>query len=249
MDMLPYALSTPFRRGIDCGFSTSADGGDTCESFAGSWGLSVDALKLLNPDVSCPDIDTDGFYCVVGTVNDDEPTAAGPSSTARVSTQVPSPSTTTTKITPTVKSSPTKEPSGNGIETPPVIQDGMISNCNKFHEVRSTTTCKGILDYNKLSLADFIKWNPALGKDCSNLWQGTSACVGVIGGLTSPTTIKPCLITPGNEMKTPLPIQDSMVSNCNKFHPVKSTTSCQGIFNYNKITLADSSKWNPAVGN
>ncbi|KAJ3532274.1 hypothetical protein NM208_g8514 [Fusarium decemcellulare] len=249
LPQLPCALSIPLRRGVDCGFSTSASSDDTCESFASSWGLSVDALKLLNPGVSCPDLDTDGFYCVVGTVNDDEPTAAGPSSTARVSTQVPSPSTTTTKTTPVVKPSPTKEPSGNGIETPPAIQEGMVSNCNKFHDVKSTTTCKGILDYNKISLEDFVKWNPAVGKDCSNLWQGTSACVGIIGGSSSPTTtVKPSPTTPANGIKTPGAIQEGMVSNCNKFHEVKSTTTCKGILDYNKISLADFIKWNPAVG-
>ncbi|SPJ71097.1 uncharacterized protein FTOL_00825 [Fusarium torulosum] len=246
LPQLSYALSIPSRRAVDCGFSTSANSGDTCESFASSWGLTVDELKSLNPGVSCPKIDTDGFYCVVGTVTDDEPTAASPSSTTRLSTQVPSP---TVKSTSTVKPSPTKEPSGNGIETPGAIQDGMVSNCNKFHEVKSTTTCQGILNYNKISLEDFVKWNPAVGKDCSNLWQGTSACVGIISGSPSPTTtVKPSPTTPGNGVKTPTPIQDGMVPNCNKFHFIGDTTTCQGILNYDKISLADFVKWNPAVG-
>ncbi|KAI8692010.1 hypothetical protein NCS56_00195500 [Fusarium sp. Ph1] len=162
-----------------CGFVTSADSGATCLSFAGEWGLTVDELKSLNPGISCPDIDTDGLYCVVGTVNDDEPATVVSSSTAYVSTRVSSSSTTTTsKPTVTVKPFPTQEP-GNGIETPSPIQEGMVSNCNKFHLISPTTTCEGVLNYHKISLADFVKWNPAVGKDCSGLWKETHACVAV----------------------------------------------------------------------
>lgn len=136
---------------------------------------------------------------------------------------------------------PTTTQPSNGIKTPIAIQPGMVSNCNKFHLVKETTTCQGILDYNKISLADFFKWNPAVKKDCSGLIRGTEACVGVIGGST-PTTTKP-----GNGITTPTPIQPGMVGNCNKFHPVKETTTCQGILDYQKITLANFFKWNPAV--
>ncbi|CAJ0543921.1 Ff.00g039930.m01.CDS01 [Fusarium sp. VM40] len=255
LPQLSYALHIPVRRGVNCGFSTSANSGATCESLASSWGLDLDTLKALNPGIRCPNIDTNGFYCVVGTVTDDDPSPARPSSTAPVSTKAQPSSTNTavkpttlTKATTTAKPSPTK-PSGNGVETPSPIQDGMVGNCNKFHPVRSTTTCKGILDYNKISLKDFVKWNPDVKEDCSNLWQGTHACVGVIGSSPSPTaTVKPSPTKAGNGISTPSPIQDNMVSNCNKFHPVKSTTTCQGILEYNKISLADFVKWNPDVG-
>lgn len=259
LPQLPSALHIPSRRAVDCGFATSADSGATCSSFADEWGLTVDELKSLNPGIRCPDIDTDGLYCVVGTVNDDEPTTAVTSSTARVSTRVPSSSTTTTSMptatvnpTVTVKPSPTQEP-GNGIETPSPIQEGMVSNCNKFHLISPTTTCEGVLNYHKISLADFVKWNPAVGKDCSGLWKGTNACVGVIGfipTLTMTTKPKPpaTTTTKGNGISTPTPIQEGMVTNCNKFHLISPTTTCQGVLNYHKISLADFVKWNPAVG-
>ncbi|KAI8719884.1 hypothetical protein NCS52_00770700 [Fusarium sp. LHS14.1] len=252
LPQLPSALHIPSRRAVDCGFATSADSGATCSSFADEWGLTVDELKSLNPGISCPDIDTDGLYCVVGTVNDDEPTTIVPSSTTRVSTRVSSSSTTTTsKPTATVKPSPTQEP-GNGIETPSPIQEGMVSNCNKFHLISPTTTCEGVLNYHKISLADFVKWNPAVGKDCSGLWKGTNACVGVIGYSPSPTTTAKATATTtttsGNGISTPSPIQEGMVSNCNKFHLISPTTTCQGVLNYHKISLADFVKWNPAVG-
>ncbi|KAF5973398.1 Autolysin [Fusarium coicis] len=223
--------------------------------------MSEDDLKSLNSGIKCPDIDTQNTYCH-GSCFD------------KVASAI---KTTPTAVTPTVTQKPTttKQPSGNGVKTPEAIQEGMISNCNKFHYmsptttcqgilnynkitladffkwnpaiVKDTTTCQGILNYNKITLADFIKWNPAVSKDCSGLWKGTSACVGVIGSTPSPTTTskpKPSTTTPANGIKTPPAIQEGMVANCNKFHEVRDTTTCQGIVEYNKITLADFIKWN-----
>lgn len=50
------------RRAVDCQFSTTADSGATCESFASAWGLSVDTLESLNPGISCPSLDTSKSY-------------------------------------------------------------------------------------------------------------------------------------------------------------------------------------------
>ncbi|RSL59367.1 hypothetical protein CEP54_007320 [Fusarium duplospermum] len=143
------------------------------------------------------------------------------------------PPTTTTKAPTT-----TKKPS-NGITTPTPIQAGMVTNCNKFHMIKSTTTCASIQDYYGITMADIAKWNPAVGSKCSALLVNYNVCVGVIGG--TPTK-------PGNGIETPSPIQSGMVSNCKKFHLVKSTTTCASIQNYYKITLAQLAKWNPAVG-
>ncbi|KIL88359.1 hypothetical protein FAVG1_08438 [Fusarium avenaceum] len=259
LPQVPYALSIPSRRAVDCTFRTSPDSGATCATFAEPWGISEDSLKALNPGIKCPDIDTEGSYCVIGSLidGDDEstPTAVGPKSTVPASTKVASViKTTATAIKPTVtqKPSTTKQPSGNGIKTPDPIQEVMVTNCNKFHYVSPTTSCQGILNQNKISLADFFKWNPAIGEDCSQLWAGTNACIGVIGftpSLTTTTNPKPATTTTkGNGIKTPEPIQEGMVSNCNKWHFIGEKTTCQGIIDYNKITLADFIKWNPAVG-
>ncbi|KAL2675733.1 hypothetical protein Neosp_011924 [[Neocosmospora] mangrovei] len=125
--------------------------------------------------------------------------------------------TTTSKPTVTVKPSPIQEP-GNGIDTPSPIQEGMIS------------------------LADFVKWKAAAGKDCAGLWAGTNACVGVVGDKSMPTT------TAGSGVTTPTPIQEGMVKNCVKVHYISPTTTCQGVLKYNKITMEQFAKWNPAVG-
>ncbi|KAH8168701.1 hypothetical protein LIA77_11965 [Sarocladium implicatum] len=150
-----------------------------------------------------------------------------------------------------IEGTPTKPPTppstttaGNGISTPTPTQAGMVANCNKFHLIKDTTTCQGIADYNKVSLADVLKWNTGLNSDCSNLWLGTYACAGVIGGSTPPPSTT---TSAGNGIATPTPTQPGMVNNCNKFHLVKDTTTCQGIADYNKVSLADVFKWNTGV--
>ncbi|EXK32525.1 hypothetical protein FOMG_12694 [Fusarium oxysporum f. sp. melonis 26406] len=129
----------------------------------------------------------------------------------------------------------------NGITTPTPIQTGMAKNCNKFHTIKSTTTCASIQDYYKISFADFYAWNPAIGSKCTSLLVGYNVCVGVIGQTPSPTST-------GNGITTPTPIQAGMTKRCNKFHPVKSTTTCASIQDYYKISFADFYVWNPAIG-
>ena len=132
----------------------------------------------------------------------------------------------------------------NGISTPTPIQSGMVNSCNKFHKIRTTTTCQGIADYNKISISDFYKWNPKVKDDCSNLELGAYACAGVI---ESTLTTIPTATTTTNGISTPMPTQSGMVANCNKFHLVRTTTTCQGIADYNKISITDFYKWNPKV--
>jgi hypothetical protein len=136
----------------------------------------------------------------------------------------------------------TTSTASNGISTPKPIQSGMVSNCNKFHVIKSTTTCQGIADYSKIPITDFFKWNPGVKDDCSNLVLGAHACASVIA-----STSQPVATTAGNGISTPMPVQSGMVSNCNKFHPIKSTTTCQGIADYHKISISDFFKWNPGV--
>lgn len=140
-----------------------------------------------------------------------------------------------------ISTTPEPTTTGNGVSTPTPIQSGMVSNCNKFHVVGKTTTCQGIVDYNKITMANFLKWNAGVNSGCTNLGLGNYMCVGVIGG-SEPTPTK----TAGGVV-TPTPTQAGMIQGCTKFHPVSSTTTCEGILNYNKITLAQFYKWNPAV--
>ncbi|GKU05068.1 unnamed protein product [Fusarium langsethiae] len=121
-----------------------------------------------------------------------------------------------------VSAKPSTTTTSNGISTPPAIQSGMVSDCNKFHAIKTTTTCQGTVDYDKITMANLLKWNPGIDAKCSNLRLGSSVCVGVIEGSASQST--PTKTAGG--IVTPSPIQAGMIDGCTKFHPVKSTTTC-----------------------
>jgi hypothetical protein len=146
------------------------------------------------------------------------------------------------------KPSPANESGGNSIHTPEPVQKGMVDNCNKFHYVTSKTTCQGVLDYYKISLADFVKWNPAVGEDCTNMWAGTNACVSVKGyNLSLTRDINPDSVV-YNGVATPSPIQAGLVKNCVKFHYIGTGTTCHEVLHHYGITMAQFAQWNPAVG-
>lgn len=80
-------------------------------------------------------------------------------------------------LPPTTTAAPTRPP--NGVETPKPIQEGMVTNCKKFHFVSPGDRCAQILAYNNISVADLYRWNPAVGPNCQGMWASTYVCVGV----------------------------------------------------------------------
>ncbi|KAH7242667.1 hypothetical protein BKA59DRAFT_401375 [Fusarium tricinctum] len=209
---------SPIQNGIvkNCNKFHQITSTTTCTSIESYYKVPLATFLSWNPAVgkSCTSLLV-GYWVCVATVGWKPPTK------------------TTTKAATTTKGS------SNGIKTPPPVQDGMVGNCNKFHMVQKTTTCASIQDYYKLPLTDFVKWNPAVGKDCKGLWAGYNVCIGVVGG--TPTK-------PSNGVETPSPIRTGMVGNCKKFHLVQSTTTCASIQKYYKISLAQLTRWNPAIG-
>jgi hypothetical protein len=153
-------------------------------------------------------------------------------------------------ITTTTAKPSTSTSAGNGVQTPQPTQPGMVNNCNKFHYVASGVTCGQITSFQKISLADFVNWNPSVGNDCRGMQAGVNVCVGLIGGKPPTTTTqKPTTTTSaGNGIQTPQPTQPGMVTNCEKFHYVAPGVTCSQIISYNKITLANFVKWNSGVG-
>ncbi|RKK66494.1 hypothetical protein BFJ69_g15358 [Fusarium oxysporum] len=126
--------------------------------------------------------------------------------------------------------------------------EDLAKNCNKFHQITSTTTCTSIERYYNLPLSQFIAWNPSVEKDCSGLWVGYWVCVSVEGYKpTTTTAAKPTTTKPANSISTPSPIQDSMVKNCEKFHQIKPTTTCTSIEDYYNLPFDTFYSWNPAV--
>ncbi|KAI6778187.1 LysM domain-containing protein [Emericellopsis cladophorae] len=146
-------------------------------------------------------------------------------------------------VSPPATTTSTKTNAGNGIATPTPTQPSLLTNCNKFHKVKSGEICATIATKYAIPLAKFLQWNPKAGNNCVGLWKDAYACVSVIGYKppTTPTTTS-------NGIATPTPIQDGMIRNCKKFHLLKTGQTCETIQKQYKVTLASLIKWNPAIG-
>lgn len=120
----------------------------------------------------------------------------------------------------------------------------MVGNCNKFHFINQGVVCTQVTSYQKITLEDFVKWNPTVKDDCSGMWADINVCVGVIGGGSSPTPTT----SAGNGVQTPQPTQPGMTTNCKKFHYAAQGVVCSQLTSFNKISLADFVKWNPGAG-
>ncbi|KAL0929844.1 LysM domain-containing protein [Colletotrichum truncatum] len=228
-DVKPQYPHDPY---AGCRWWWDNDGSIACEDMPAEWGVSLETLISWNPSITpdCGGFIVGRSYCVEAPVTEPEP------STTTTTTNGSPPTTTTT--------------TGNGITTPTSIQKGMIKTCNKFQEVTEDISCQDILDENKISLADFFNWNPAVGEFCNNLWKDTWACVGIIGGVATTNVPAPATTTkPANGIETPSPIQSGMTKSCNKFHFIETTTTCANLLDYEKITIEDLFKWNPGVKN
>ncbi|KAK2038552.1 LysM domain-containing protein [Colletotrichum somersetense] len=66
------------------------------------------------------------------------------------------------------------------VNPPGPTQEGITTSCKKYHLVVSGDGCWAIQQkYGIADYATFVKWNPALGSDCQNLWPDYAVCVGV----------------------------------------------------------------------
>lgn len=139
------------------------------------------------------------------------------------------------------EATPTKP--GNGIATPAPAQPSMVDDCDGFYLVQPGDSCAAIASDHGISLARFLNWNPAAGRDCSGLWADAYACVHVVG-YHKPTPTQ----QPGNGVATPAPIQKGMTLNCRSFHFVEKGQTCAIIASQYHVSVGNLVSWNPAVG-
>jgi hypothetical protein len=270
---LPSPIQTPVASNCNK-YHKVASTSTTCEAIANYWGLKLADFKSWNPslDNGCSNLKVNHHVCV-GVLPSpiQEPVAAN----CNKYHQVASSSTTCQAIAdyneikleefhnwnPSIKTACSNLKLNQYVcvgVLPSPIQDPVAANCNKYHFVKSSaTTCQAIADYNRITIADFFKWNPEIAKPgCNNLLLNHWVCVRVPGATPIPiptlttSTIKPTPTPtdPGNGVTTPLPVQPNMTKNCKSFHLAGETTTCQGIADYRKIKLSDFYKWNPDVG-
>jgi hypothetical protein len=151
-------------------------------------------------------------------------------------------STISSDPSPTTSQKPSTT-AGNSISTLSPTQPKIITNCNKFYFIKKGDTCATITSANRLSQTQFRNYNPSINTNCTGLWLDAYVCVERISSTPdTPTTTMVTTTKSGNDITTPTPIQDGMISNYNKFEFVSTTTTCQSILNKYRLTLTQFTK-------
>ncbi|KAJ7678665.1 hypothetical protein B0H17DRAFT_881358, partial [Mycena rosella] len=62
-----------------------------------------------------------------------------------------------------------------GAGGPPVnLAAGSLSICTAYHTVASGNTCASMDAGARIALADFLRWNPEINVDCTNVQLGAA---------------------------------------------------------------------------
>jgi hypothetical protein len=130
---------------------------------------------------------------------------------------------------------------------PSPTQENVTKDCVNWYKVVKGDGCQKVVDtYKTFTLAQFYKWNPDVGNDCSGLPLDTYVCVGVPGTPTQPTTTKaPAPTVTGTN--PPDPVQTGVSKSCNKWYYVVANDGCQAISSKFSISLANFYRWNTAI--
>lgn len=198
--------------------------GDTCLCGTGI----AETATAINTDENC------NMRCTGKTIVD-----CGGSAATHIYALRPRPdsepdATTSLSPDPTTTTLP-HEPTETCYTNPPaLVLPGAVCGCNKWHKIGDTTTCDGIISYDKISVDNFYYWNPKVGQGCTGLTKGFSACVGLPDELCNPGA--------------PQPVHPGAVCGCKKWHKAASDqTTCDAIIAYDKISADDFYKWNPRL--
>lgn len=120
------------RRDVTCYYETPAASGDTCQSLASSWGISVELFTKINLGVACPNLQAGKSYCVLGEWTPDQTTAttrASPSPLPQTSTAGTFTTTRSSTITITTSAVPSNSPT----------MPGIAANCDRFYKIKRVT--------------------------------------------------------------------------------------------------------------
>jgi LysM repeat protein len=142
-------------------------------------------------------------------------------------------------------------PTANSTSFAPT-QPGIASDCTKFAYAGSGDTCFGFTQSFSITLAQLIKWNPALGasdgSNCTTLfWVGYDYCVGTSGSSSSVSTSSSTK-TPSATTSLPYPTQTGIDPNCNKYKNAVTGDYCSKFATDNGITAAQLYAWNKVLG-
>ncbi|PHH77510.1 hypothetical protein CDD80_532 [Ophiocordyceps camponoti-rufipedis] len=138
------------------------------------------------------------------------------------------------------------------VSPPPSLPAGSGTNCGSFYRAVSGDTCNSIASSQpKLTVEDFIRWNPTVGADCRHLLPEAFYCISQFEDLeskqTAPTTSVNISISQKPSPR-PQPIQDGIADGCLSFYRAIPGDSCQVVADKHGISLANFLALNPVVG-
>lgn len=226
--MLASATPSRHRRDVVCYFEIPAESGDTCDSLASSWGISLQDFVNINPGVTCPgSLQVGKSYCVIGEYTPG-PTSSSSSTTSTTTTQQ-------TSTTSTSSTAPPPEPT-NSPQMP-----GIIPTCDRFYKIQSGDICDTIASRNGITVAQLRSWNSEINASCSNLWVDYYICVHVPGAAPPPTS------TTSAPQPSNSPALPGAVNNCNRWYKIISGDSCDTVAAKNTITVAQLRSFNTQI--
>ncbi|KAK2760016.1 hypothetical protein FQN54_002752 [Arachnomyces sp. PD_36] len=199
---------------------------------------------------------------------------AGAKDTTSGGSVITSPSPTSPSATPSTNATYSiREPitswnlTTSTIETvfpPEKTQAGQPSYCNNWHYVGVGDTCEDIVGgTSRMTMEEFLEWNPELDSDCSGLYHGWWVCIGIQPQtvtatfeytltpppvvVPSPTKFTPTVFPPINSSFTALPTQSGVPQNCQAFYHAKANETCRDVLKNGFPTREEFFEWNPAL--
>ncbi|KAI2789429.1 hypothetical protein POX_d04917 [Penicillium oxalicum] len=153
--------------------------GDSCQSIAAEAHIDMADFVKWNPNVGpgCASLWL-GYYVCTGVITQTTPEV--------IVDPVPS-LTVPTPLAAAIAPSSTPV----AASPPSPLQNGISNQCDHYYMVKAGDNCYSISAAEGVSLSDFYTWNPSVGNDCSNLWQGYYVCIGTAKApAATPSTLR-----------------------------------------------------------
>lgn len=217
-----------------------------CQLAASVYGITVANLVVWNPSLdsnasSCA-FNATAWYCAG--YGGDYPNLANDT--------VPDDGNATATTTTTVASPPGP------------TQSGEPADCNSWYVVQTGDTCTTVAAEYRITVAQFLAWNPAVSSDCSTgFWADEAYCVGTASASSSSssssatvsvtptsTTMSASSASPASSAASPTPpapTQTGEPSNCNAWFVPESGDTCTTATDEYNISMDQFLEWNPAV--
>ncbi|PYH48037.1 LysM peptidoglycan-binding domain-containing protein [Aspergillus saccharolyticus JOP 1030-1] len=207
--------TAPVQTGIaaNCNAYYAAKTGDSCDSIAAEFDITVAQFLAWNPAISsnC----TSGFwadedYCVGVVTNTTATVTASSTTLASPSSSSSSSVSSTSSVTP-----------------PAPTQSGIPANCDAYAVAETGDNCATIAAKYNITRAQFLAWNPAISSDCTTgFWADEAYCVGVSSSstTTATTTTAPTISaasTSAASVTPPAPTQSGIPSDCDEYYVVQ----------------------------